>query len=201
MKKKTIFLTIICCLLVCIGYVYLCFKPIIIHKPYVEYEFLYDSLYDYIDTTVIHDNTTYPDYDTTYIGIETVHLYNPIDTIDFTNGENKIIIYTNMEEMYFPEGIKKWALLKCRNNKTIEEVKKNFVFKWVKGQFAETTDFDSRIFFFKNNKLIFSGKFMIERNISLRFKNTGWTFATNYNELIRCFSEFRPIYLPIVKID
>jgi hypothetical protein len=198
MNKRTVFLVVICCLLVCIGCIYLCFKPIIIHKPYVEYEFLHDNLYDHIDTIVLDA----PFYDSSYIYIDTIHLYNPIDTVDFTQGENKIIIYTNGADISFlPEKIKKWTLLECRNNKTIEEVKKNFVFKWIRGQFAETTDFDSRIFFFKNNKLVFSGKFMIEESISLRFKNTGWTFATNYNELIRCFSEFKRVYFPIIKMN
>jgi hypothetical protein len=172
MKKRTVFLIVICCLLVCIGYVYLCFNPIIIHKPYPLNEFFSDSL------------------------------YNPIDTIDFTNGENKIIIYTNGEDVqYLPEKITKWSLLECTNNKTIEEIKNNFVFERISEDLVETTDFDSRIFFFKNKKLVFSGKFMIERSISLHFKNTGWTFATNYNELIKCFSKFRPVYFPIVKID
>lgn len=172
MKKRTVFLVVICCLLVCIGYIYLCFNPIIIHKPYALNDFLSDSL------------------------------YNPIDTIDFTQGENKIIIYTNWEEIrFFPEKIKKGALLKCTNNKTIEEIKNNFVFEKISDDLVETTDFDSRIFFFKNNKLVFSGKFMVEESISLRFKNTGWTFATNHNELISCFSEFRRAYFPIIEIN
>ena len=172
MKKRTIILIIICCLVVGVGYVYLCFNPIIIHKPYVQNEFLSDSL------------------------------YNPIDTVDFTQGENKIIIYTNWTDIRFlPEKIRKWTLLECRDNETIEEVKNNFVFERINNDIVETTDFDSRIFFFKNNKLVFQGKFMIEGGISLRFKNTGWTFATNYNELIRCFSEFKPVCFPIIKID
>jgi hypothetical protein len=172
MKKKNVTLTIVCCLLVCIGYVYLCFKPIIINKPYAQYEFMADSL------------------------------YNPIDTVDFMQGKNKIIIYTNWQDLRFlPEKIKKWSLLECRDNKTIKEVKNNFVFKRISEDFAETTNYDSRIFFLKNNKLVFSGEFMIEESISLYFKNTGWTFATNYDELIKCFSEFKPVYFPIVKIE
>ncbi|MFQ9317145.1 hypothetical protein [Dysgonomonas mossii] len=169
MKKNTI-LFIICCLLVCIGYIYLCFKPIIIHKPYVQYEFVADSL------------------------------YNPIDTIDFMQGKNKIIIYTSAQDISFlPNKIKRWSLLECRDNKTIEKIKNNFIFERISNDITETTDFDSRIFFFKNNKLVFSDKFMIEESIFLRFNNTGWTLATNYHELINCFSEFRPVYFPIVK--
>lgn len=167
--KKSI-LVLILCGLVCIGYVYLCFKPIIIHKPYVQYKFLADSL------------------------------YNPIDKIDFTLGKNKIIIYTSVQDVTFlPDNIKKWTILECRNNKTIERVKNNFVFERINNNIAETTDFNSRIFFFKNNELVFSDKFMVERSIFLHFKNTGWVLATNYNELIGCFSEFRPVYFPIIK--
>ena len=172
MKKRTIILILICCLLVGIGYTYCWHNPIIISKPYVQNEFLADSL------------------------------YNPIDTIDFTQGKNKIIIYTNWRDIQcLPEKIKKWTLLECRDNKTIEKIKNNFVFERISNDLVETTDFDSRIYFFKNDKLVFSGKFMIEGSISLRFKNTGWTFATNYNELISCFLVFERINFPIVKID
>jgi hypothetical protein len=171
-KKRTVILIIICCLLVSIGYVYLCFNPIIIHKPYARNEFLSDSL------------------------------YNPIDTIDFKNGKNQIIIYINRQDIRFlPEKIKQCALLECKNNKTIEEIKKNFVFKRISNDIAETTDFDSRIFFLKNNKPVFSSKFIIEESISLHFKNTGWTVAINYDNLIKCFSEFKPVCFPIIKID
>lgn len=169
-KKKIVVLVIICFLLVCSGYIYLCVKPIISYNPYAQYEFTSDSL------------------------------YNPIDTIDFTQGINKIVIYTNVEDLSFlPEKIKKWSLLECKDNKTIEEIKDNFMFERISKDIVETTDFDSRILFFKNNELVFSGKFMIEGNISLYFKNTGWTFATNYNELIKCFSKFSPVYFPVVK--
>lgn len=172
MKKRTVILIIICGLFIGISYIYLCFKPIIIHKPYAEHKFLSDSL------------------------------YNPVNTIDFTKGENRVIIYTNWEDISFlPDKIKKRALLKCNDNNTIEEVKKNFVFERISNDIVETTDFDSRIFFFKNNELVFSGKVMIEKSISLRFQNTGYTFAINYNELINCFSKFNPVYFPIVKID
>lgn len=41
-------------------------------------------------------------------------LYNPIDTLDFTQGKNKVIIYTNKVDICFlPEGIKTWTLLEC----------------------------------------------------------------------------------------
>lgn len=172
MKKRGIILIIVCCLVVCIGYIYWCFHPIIIHKPYAQNEFLSDSL------------------------------YNPIDTVDFTQGKNRIIIYTNKTDIRFlPGRIKKWTLLECKNNKTIEKIKNNFVFEKISENIVETTDSDSRIFFFKNNKLIFSSKFMIEESISLRFQNTGWTFVINYSELIKYFSEFRSVYFPVVKID
>lgn len=169
MKKRAVLLII---LIVGTCYIYYCFNPIIIHKPYAQNKFLSDSL------------------------------YNPIDKVNFMQGENKIIIYTNGEDTRFlPEKIKTWTLLECKSNKTIEEIKNNFVFERISKNIVETTDLNSRIFFFKNNKLVFSSKFMIQESISLRFQNTGWTFATNYNELIKCFSEFKPIYCPIIKID
>ncbi|WP_282918555.1 hypothetical protein [Porphyromonas macacae] len=173
MKKRTVILIIIGCFLaICTSYFWLSYNPIIIHKPYVQNIFLYNNL------------------------------YNPIDTVDFTQGENKIIIYTNWEDLQFlPPQIKGWTLLECTNNKIIEEIKNNFVFERVSEDFVETTAFDSRIFFFKDNILVFSSKIIIDENISLHFQNTGWTFATNYNELINSFSKFKPIYFPIIKID
>ena len=35
--------------------------------------------------------------------------------------------------------------------------------------------------------LVFSSKMEMDESISLHFKNTGWTFATNYDELISSF--------------
>lgn len=173
MKKRTVILIIIACsLAICSSYIWLSYNPIIIHKPYVQNVFLCNNL------------------------------YNPIDTVDFTQGENKIIIYVNGADVRFlPKNIKRWTLLECKSSKIIEEVKNNFVFERISNSVVETTDLDSRIFFFKNNKLVFSSKIMIEESISLRFQNTGWTFAINYNELINSFSKFKPIYFPIIKID
>lgn len=173
MKKRSVILIIVACsLAICTSYIWLSYNPIIIHKPYVQNVFLYNNL------------------------------YNPIDTVDFTQGENKIIIYVNGEDVRFlPKKIIKWTLLECKSNKIIEEVKNNFVFERVSDDLAETTNFDSRIFFFKNNILVFSSKILIEGSISLHFQNTGWTFAINYNELINSFSKFKPIYFPIIKID
>lgn len=172
MKKRMAILMITCFLAVCVSYVWWSFNPIIIHEPYVQNVFLSDNL------------------------------YNPIDTVDFTRGENKIIIYTNGADVRFlPEKIKRWSLLECNDNETIEEVKNNFVFKKISESVVETTDLDSRIFFFKNNTLVFSSKIMIEENVLLRFQNTGWTSTINYNELIKSFSKFSPIYFPIIKID
>lgn len=173
MKKKTIALIIAACFLaLCISYIWLSYNPIIIHKPYSQNVFSSDVL------------------------------YNPIDRFDFTQGENKIIIYVNRADVCFlPQQIKRWTLLECKDNQIIQEVKNNFVFKRVSDDLVETTNLDSRIFVFKNNILVFSGEFMVEESISLHFQNTGWTFATNYNELINYFSTFKPIYFPIIKID
>ncbi|HHU47574.1 MAG TPA: hypothetical protein GXZ40_06740 [Bacteroidales bacterium] len=174
MKKRRIVVLFICFLVACTSYFWLFLNPIIIHKPYVQNVF----------------------------SLSSNNLYNPIDTIDFTQGENKIIIYTNWECLQFlPKKVKGWTLLECTNNKIIEKVKNNFVFEKVSEDIVETTDFDSRIFFFKNNMLVFSSKMEMDESISLHFKNTGWTFATNYDELISSFSVFRPIYFPIIKID
>jgi hypothetical protein len=172
MKKRTIIMLFICCLLVFIGYCYLCFKPIIINKSYIKSEFLSDSL------------------------------FNPIDTIDFTKGKNKVILYTNWEDVSFlPKNIKKRTLLECKDSKTIEQIKKHFEFEKISKDYVETTTSDSKIYFLKNGKVVFQSGIIVENNISLFFENTGWTFSTNYNDLITFFSEFKPVYLPIIKID
>jgi len=173
MKKRTVIIMIICCLLICIGYGYLCFKPIIIiDKSYSKNEFLSDSL------------------------------FNPIDTIDFTKGKNKVILYTNCEDVSFlPKNIKKWTLLECRDNRTIEQIKNYFEFERISKDYVGTTAADSKIYFFKDNKVVFQSEIIIENTVSLFFENTGWVFSTNYNDLIKCFSEFKPVYFPIIKIN
>jgi hypothetical protein len=172
MKKKTVFVLIICSLFICIGYGYLCFNPIIIDKSYAQNKFLSDSL------------------------------FNPIDTIDFAKGNNKIIIYTYWEATNFlPKNIKKWTLLECKDNGIIEKIKDNFVFEKISEEYVGTTSFGSKIYFLKENRVVFQSEIIIEGVISLHFENTGWAFSTNYNDLIKCFSEFRPIYFPIIKID
>jgi hypothetical protein len=173
MKKRTVITMIICCLLICIGYGYLWFKPIIIcNELYAKSEFLSDSL------------------------------FNPIGTIDFAKGKNKIIIYTNWEDVSFlPENIKKWTLLECKDNRTIEQIKNYFEFEKISKDYVGTTAADSKIYFLKDNKVVFQSKIIIDNTVSLCFENTGWTFSTNYGELIKCFSEFRPVYFPIIKIN
>jgi len=163
---------IICCLLICTSYGYLCFNPIIVDKPYVQNKFLSDSL------------------------------FNPIDTVDFTNGENKVILYTYWDEVSFlPKNIKKWTLLECKDNRTIEQIKNHFEFKRISKDYVGTTAADSKIYFLKDNKVVFQSEIIIENTISLHFENAGWAFSTNYNDLIMYFSEFRPIYFPIIKIN
>lgn len=123
--------------------------------------------------------------------------------MDFTHGKNKIVIYIDWKDIQFlPAKIKRWTLLECRDNSIIEAVKNNFVFERVSENFAETTDYDSRIFFFQNNTLVFTAKIQIESEVvSLYFCNTAWTFAVNSNELISLFRKFSPTYFPIIKVN
>lgn len=123
--------------------------------------------------------------------------------MDFTHGKNKIVIYIDWKDIQFlPAKIKRWTLLECRDNSIIEAVKNNFVFERVSENFAETTDYDSRIFFFQNNTLVFTAKIQIESEVvSLYFCNTAWTFAVNSNELISLFRKFLPTYFPIIKVN
>lgn len=173
MNKRIVTVIIVCFVLFCTSYVYLLFNPIILSKQYAQNVFESPS-----------DN-----------------LYNPIDTIDFTQGENKIIIYTNKGNLQFlPENMKKWTLSECTDNDVIEKVKKNFVFERISEDLVETTNSDSRIFFFKDNTLVFTAEMEIENEvISLYFRNTAWTFAINSQELISLFQVFKPIYIPIIK--
>lgn len=172
MKIKTAFIIITCCLIGCISYIYFWHKPVIINKPFVYNKFLSDSL------------------------------FNPIDSIDFKEGNNRIIVYTNWRDIQFlPENIKKSTLLECRDNGIIEQVQTNFVFLRISKDFLETTNYDSRIFFIKNNQLVFSSEFIIDNSISMHFKNTAWTRAVKYDELISCFSKFERIYFPFIKLE
>ncbi len=170
---KKIILIFLGMIIVCISYIYLICSPIIIQKS--------NEVINFIDSCAF---------------------YNPIETIDFTQGENKIIIYTNAEEVSFlPQGMKKWILLECKDNVIIETIKSNFLFERVSSDFVESTDLDSRIFILHNNKLVFSSKIQIDNDVELYFQNTGWTYATNSDNLIKAFSIFEPIYWPVIKIN
>ena len=175
MRKRLIIIGSVCFLVICASYIWLSLNPIIIHKPYPQNTF---------GTSV--DNS-----------------YNPINSMDFTHGKNKIVIYIDWKDIQFlPAKIKRWTLLECRDNSIIEAVKNNFVFERVSENFAETTDYDSRIFFFQNNTLVFTAKIQIESEVvSLYFCNTAWTFAVNSNELISLFRKFSPTYFPIIKVN
>ena len=175
MRKRLIIIGFVCFLAICASYVWLSFNPILIHNPYSQNAF----------------------------GTSFDNSYNPIDSIDFIHGKNKVVIYIDWKDIQFlPAKIKRWTLLECRDNSIIEAVKNNFVFERVSENFAETTDYDSRIFFFQNNTLVFTAKIQIESEVvSLYFCNTAWTFAVNSNELISLFRKFSPTYFPIIKVN
>ena len=175
MRKRLIIIGFVCFLAICASYVWLSFNPILIHKPYSQNAF----------------------------GTSFDNSYNPIDSIDFIHGKNKVVIYIDWKDIQFlPAKIKRWTLLECRDNSIIEAVKNNFVFERVSENFAETTDYDSRIFFFQNNTLVFTAKIQIESEVvSLYFCNTAWTFAVNSDELISLFRKFSPTYFPIIKVN
>jgi hypothetical protein len=127
------------------------------------------------------------------------YLLNPIENIDFTCGNNKIIIYFDRYDVNcLPAGIKQNPLLFCTNNTIIQQIKEHFEFKWNGEDYAETTEGDSKIYFFKDNKVVFQCPFHFEGNISIHFKKTGWIFSANYEILKENFMKFKPMYNPIV---
>ena len=175
MRKRLIIIGSVCFSAICASYIWLSLNPIFIHKPYPQNAF----------------------------GTSFDNSYNPIDSIDFIHGKNKVIIYIDWKDIQFlPAKIKRWTLLECRDNSIIEAVKNNFVFERTSDNFTEATDYDSRIFFFQNNTLVFTAKIQIDSEVvSLYFSNTAWTFAINSDELISLFRKFSPTYFPIIKVN
>ena len=97
--KKIIFISVIL-VLIFIGYAYFYFNPIFIGEENVES----------VSDCNWSDN-----------------LCNPVENIDFSYGNNKIIIYTNRTDVQFlPDGIKQRTLLYCTDNAVIQQIKKNF---------------------------------------------------------------------------
>lgn len=173
-RNKTIVILCICFLIILALFIYICFHPIIIHGP---------NRYPCCSVSISDDR------------------FNPIETFDFTQGDNRIIIYTNWADIRFlPKGMRRWTVLESKDNSVIETVRKNFVFKRISDEIVETTDYDCRIFFLKDGKLVFSCKMEVEESISLYFQNTGWVFAENYDELVSSFSSLKPVPFPVVKI-
>ena len=169
--KKIIFISVIL-VLIFIGYTYLCFNPIFIGEENIE------SVNDCSWSN---------------------NLCNPIENIDFISGNNKIIIYTNRIDVQFlPDGIKQRTLLYCTGNAVIQQIKKHFEFEWNVEDQAETTASGSKIYFFKDNELVFQSPIIFDDNISIYFEKTGWIFSTKYDILRDNFMKFKPMYIPIV---
>ena len=127
------------------------------------------------------------------------NLYNPLKDIEFTCGNNKIIIYFDRYDVScLPIGIKQWTLLSCTDNTVIQQIKEHFEFEWNGEDYFETTDGNSKIYFFKDNKVVFHSLFHFEGNLSIKFPETGWIFTTKYDVLKENFSKFKPLYNPIV---
>lgn len=145
--KKRVIISVVALLLIGIGYVYLYLNPI----------FIGESL----------DDTDSCQW--------TENLCNPIENIDFSEGYNKIIIYTNWEELRFlPDGVKQRTLLYCTDNEVIQLVQKHFEFERISDDYVGTTAFDSRICFFKDNEMFFQSLMMIDESIAIHFEQTGW---------------------------
>ncbi len=164
-------ISIVVALLLSIGYVYLYLNPI----------FIGESL----------DDTDSCQW--------TGNLCNPIENIDFSEGDNKIIIYTNWEEVRFlPNGVKQRPLLYCTDNEVIQRVQKHFEFERISDDCVGTTAFDSRICFFIFYEMVFQSLMMIDESITIHFEQTGWVFSTTYEALKHDFAKFKPMYFPIV---
>lgn len=127
-------------------------------------------------------------------------LYNPIENFDFSKDNNEVIMYTSFDELqYLPNVMKKSTLLYNNDNNVIQFIKENFYFERISEDFVETTDSESFIIFKKEGKILFKSNIQIENGvISLKFENTGWTFSTNSDELIYCFSQLKRYYIPFI---
>lgn len=64
--------------------------------------------------------------------------------------------------------------------------------------YAETTSSDSKIYFFKDSKVVFQSPIILEDIISIHFEKTGWVFSTRYDILKSNFTKFKPMYNPVV---
>ena len=168
---KRIIIIFILLLLIVIGYMYLYFNPIFVGKENVELNDCYWSN----------------------------NLCNPIDNIDFTYGNNKIIIYTYWEDIQFlPNGVKQRSLLYCTDNTIIQQIKEHFEFERISNDYVGTTAANSKIYFFKANKIVFQSSLIFDENISIHFAQTGWVFSTKYDILKDNFAKFKPAYNPII---
>lgn len=86
----------------------------------------------------------------------------------------------------------------CTNNIIIQRIKESFEFERISEEYIGTTASDSRIYFFKDNVMVFQSPFIFDENISIHFEKIGWVFSTNYDTLRDYFALFETIYNPIV---
>jgi hypothetical protein len=170
MPMKKIIIILICAIFASLVYIILIFDPIFIGKTDIA-------------PLKSHDVDS---------------LYNPIDSFDFLNGSNEIIIRFDYNDLQsIPHTLRKWLLLSCTDNATIQRIKANF---WFEQTSAETTDGNTYIYFLKDRRVVFQSPFSIEGNIGIKTVDTGWSFTVRYDSLVNDFAKFKPMYNPLIML-
>jgi hypothetical protein len=123
---------------------------------------------------------------------------NPIEDIDLSTGENLVYLCISDEDIEgLPSEMGKCKLFECRDNSVLSELQNNFWFLKSSGDMATCR---SKIFVYKNNKLVLSTSFVLSNDIvGIQNRIVGWADAIEKEELKHLFVKFKPTYWPIVK--
>lgn len=125
--------------------------------------------------------------------------FNPLEGIDFSIGNNLVyLIFERTDIKNLPYKMKKNKLFECRDNKIIQEIQQNFIFKKSNGDMATC---DSKIIFYNNNKLVFCSSFVFTDNIlGIQNSKSGWADVKEKEKLKKNLIKFKPVYKAIVRL-
>lgn len=125
--------------------------------------------------------------------------FNPLENIDFTNGNNVAYLHiakSDIEEL--PKGIAKSKILECRSNKILQDIQRDFVFTKSNGDMATC---ESEILIYKEEKLVLRSSIVLTDSvIGLQNSKFGWSNAQNRESLKISFKRFKPTNKAFVKL-
>ncbi len=119
-----------------------------------------------------------------------------LKSLDLSDGEWKAYIIFNKEDNDSKDRLLPKKVYKTNDIELLKQMQKNWVFAYTGADMATV---QSKILFFKNNKLVFKSGIVLEKDIEgLQTAQCGWLESSEKNLLYRYCKRFRSIKAPFV---